>query len=387
MTEAGKLRRNVYIVSFLYSIQFGLLLFFNSSFLLDRGFSDQGIGLVFAAGYALAILLLLVIPRLLPLFGNRRLFTGGLLISGILFFAIASSVGLKPVAIMLPLALSISMSMYVLLDIFLQTASADANKIGGRRGLMSTVLNGAYIVAQFVAVYLLARGPFSLLYTVTAAMLIPLAVIGYILFRNFRDAVYVKPKLGGVLGHLARSADLRNVFAIQFLLRLFYSIMVVYTPIYLHEHIGLSLAQMGTVFAVMLLPFVLFEVLIGRLEDARWGEQEVLLTGFIIIAASTAAIATIHSTNVLLWAAALFATRVGAVCLDVGSEAYFFKHVHGSDSGEVSSFRMLYPLAYIIGPLAAVALLFVIPLKLLFVTLGAVMLLGILPTLALRDTR
>lgn len=387
MTEAGKLRRSVYIVSFLYSVQFGLLIFFNSSFLLDRGFSEKGIGLVFAAGYAIAICLLLIIPRLLPLFGNRRLFTFGLIGAGALFFAISKSAGLSPVALMLPWALALSMVMYVLLDIFLQTASADTNKIGGRRGLVSTLLNGAYILAQFLAIFLLAHGPFSLLYAVTAAMLVPLAGVAYLLFRRFRDAEYVKPKVGAVFRHLAQSADLRNVFAIQFLLRLFYSVMVVYTPIYLHEHIGLSLTEMGTVFAVMLLPFLLFEVLIGRLEDTRWGEQEVLLAGFVIIALSTAVLATVDSTGVLVWSAALFMTRVGAVCLDVGSEAYFFKHVRGSDSGEVSSFRMLYPIAYIVGPLSAAALLYIMPINLLFVALGAVMLLGVLPTRALRDTR
>src|SRR3982750_3220382 len=109
MTEAAKLRRSEYIASFLYSIQFGLLLFFNSSFLLDRGFSDQGIGVVFASGYALAICLLLLIPRLLPYFGNRRLFTGGLLCAGVLFFTISASSGLAPVAVMLPFALAFSM--------------------------------------------------------------------------------------------------------------------------------------------------------------------------------------------------------------------------------------------------------------------------------------
>lgn len=387
MTEAAGLRRNVYIVSFLYSLQFGLLLFFNSSFLRERGFSDQEIGVVFAAGYALAILILHLIPRLLPLFGDRRLFAGGLFAAGLLFSAISVSTELLPVAIMLPMALAISMTLYVLLDIFLQTASADMNKIGGRRGLMSTLANGAYILAQFFAIFLLARGSFLLLYTVTACMLIVLGVVGYAAFRRFRDAAYEKPRLGGVLARLRTSSDLRNVFATQFLLRLFYSVMVIYTPLYLHEHIGLSLADMGIVFAVMLLPFILFEVAIGRLEDTRWGEQEVLLLGFAITAIATAGIAAIDSTSVVAWALALFATRIGAVCLDAGSEAYFFKHVRGGDAGVVSSFRMLYPLAYIVGPLAGAALLFVLPLKFLFIALGAVMLVGIVPTRALRDTR
>ncbi|HEX8591608.1 MAG TPA: MFS transporter [Candidatus Paceibacterota bacterium] len=387
MTEAGKLRRSVYLVNFLYSLQFGLLLYFNSSFLLDLGFSGQAIGLIFAAGYALAIAVLLLIPRLLPRFGNRSLFTTGLLIAGAIFFAISTSTSQLSVALLLPVALAISTSMHVLIDVFLQTASADKNKVGVRRGLMSSLTNGAYIASQSLVILLLARGPFSLLYAATAVLIVPLAVLSYLLFRRFRDPAYERPKWGGVLGKLRVSKDLRNIFFIQFLLRLFYSIMVVYTPIYLHEYVGLSLPDMGVVFAVMLLPFVLFEVLIGRLEDTRWGEQEVLVSGFVVIGVATAALAFFSIPHVALWAAALFATRVGAVLIDVGSEAYFFKHVMGSNAGEVSSFRMLYPFAYIIGPLAAAALLFVIPLKLLFVVLGVVMLLGIFPALALRDTR
>lgn len=387
MTEAGRLRRNVYIASFLYSLQFGLLLYFNSSFLHERGFTDQDIGVIFAAGYALAIAMLLLIPRLLRRVGDQHLLAYGLVIAGVLFSAISASLTRTPVAVMLPMALSISMAMYMLLDIVLQTASADMSKVGGRRGLMGTLQNGAYVAAQLLAIFLLIHGSFTLLYSVTSFMLVLLAGIAYFLFRRFRDPVYEKPDWRGVFARLARSSDLRNVFFIQFLLRLFYSIMVIYTPLYLHEHVGLSLSHMGIVFAVMLLPFLIFEVAIGRLEDAFWGEQEVLLAGFVFIALATALIGTIASASVALWAAALFATRVGAVCLDVGSEAYFFKHVRGSDVGEVSAFRMLYPLAYIIGPLAGAAFLFLFPLKLLFVALGAVMLLGILPTRALRDTK
>ena len=64
--------------------------------------------------------------------------------------------------------------------------------------------------------------------------------------------------------------------------------MVIYTPIYLHEHIGLPWSDIGIIFTIMLLPFVLFEFPAGKLADGKWGEKEPPIIGIILIAVSTA---------------------------------------------------------------------------------------------------
>lgn len=385
MSLAGRLRRSTYLLDFLYSFQFGLVLYFNSSFLGSHGFSARDVGFVFACSYALAIVLLLLAPRLLRRFGNRRLFISGASGAGLLFSLLAMSAGAATTALFIG-ALALSMALYLSLDVFLETTSANEKKTGGRRGFFNAIKNGGFIAAQLAAGMLIAYG-FAPLYVLTGAVLLGIAFVASVLMRTFRDKPYGRPDWRGVLRRLRRNRDLRSVFYLQFLLRLFYATMVVYTPLYLHEYVGLPLESLGTIFALMLVPFILLEAPLGRLEDTRWGEREVLVFGCTIMAISTALIPLIASTATLTWALILFTTRVGAVLLEIGSEAFFFKHVDGRDSGEVSAFRMLYPLAYIVGPLASSALLVFVPLQYLFVALAAVVLTGIIATRRLRDTR
>ncbi len=108
-----------------------------------------------------------------------------------------------------------------------------------------------------------------------------------------------------------------------------------------------------------------------------------LVVGFVAAALATMALAFIATPNIFVWAAALFLTRVGAALIDIGSETYFFKEVRGGDSGEMSAFRVLFPLSYIIGPVLGAAFLLVLPLQYLFIALGALLLLGVPTALSL----
>lgn len=387
MSLAASLRARTFGIAFLYSVPFGLLLYFNSSFLLARGLSEQGVALALSFGYLLSVFITLLLPSLLRSFGNRRLFVSGLTFAGVVYLALALTSAPVLSAILLAVALAISTSLYALLDIFLAATSANPDKVGGRRGIFATLRNGAYIVAQLITSAAFAYASFNDLYGVVALIFFGIAILSSVLFESFRDPVYEHYDWPGVWRRLSASSNLRNTFVVQFLLRIFYSIMVVYTPIYLHDHVGIPYESLGFVFAIMIVPFILLEIPIGRLEDKKWGEQEVIVAGFLITGLATGALAFITTSSVLVWAAALFTTRIGAALLDIGSETYFFKQVRGGDSGEVSAFRVLFPFSYIAGPLLAAALLFVLPLQYLFVALGLLMLAGILPALALKDTR
>lgn len=387
VTVASTLRRNTFLLMFLFSVPFGLLLYFNSSFLVERALSEQQVGLVLASGYALSVIIMLYLSTLLRRFGNRPLFIGGLILCGILFLLVSLTDSLLLMAIFLSAGIGVATSLYVLLDIFLAATSADVDRVGGRRGIFVTLRNGAYIVAQFIAIGILAYASFAHLYIVAATTLFLLAVVAYVLLRRFRDPTYEQYDWRGVWGRLRQSKNLRNIFFIEFLLRLFYSIMIVYTPLYLHEHIGIPFESMGLIFAIMIVPFILLEIPIGRLQDSLWGEQEVLMAGFLITSFTTAVLAFITTPNLLVWGIALFATRVGAALLDIGSQTYFFKQIHGNDSAEVSAFRVLFPIAYIVGPLLGASLLFILSFQYIFVALGALMLTGIISAYVLTDTK
>jgi MFS family permease len=137
----------------------------------------------------------------------------------------------------------------------------------------------------------------------------------------------------------------------------------------------------------MLLPYVFVEWPAGIIADRWLGEKELLIAGFVVTAVPTFLLFFFHSPNIILWGGVLFVTRIGTALIESMTETYFFKHVDGRDTHLISFFRMLRPLAYVIGPLVATLVLAFLPLPYLWLVLGTIMLLGIFHASRLVDTR
>jgi MFS family permease len=137
----------------------------------------------------------------------------------------------------------------------------------------------------------------------------------------------------------------------------------------------------------MLLPFLLFQIPLGRLADKKYGEKEILILGFVIISISTIMIPYLTEANFLVWTTILFITRLGASFIEISAESYFFKHVSISNINLIGLFRMTRNLPYVIVPaLVSLAFLFV-DYKYIFLILGIIMLLGLRYAFKLQDTR
>lgn len=387
MSVAGQLRRGVYILQFLFNVQYGLTLYFNSSFLSDRGFSTQAVSGWFALAYGMSLVVLLSMPAFLRYLGSYRTFIAASMATGLLLLGVALATSDIGAAMFLVCAMAVSVALTVPLDVFLETTTADESKTGFRRGLVLTLSNGALIVAQFASMAFLAYGAFPILYAASGFLIIGIGLAGRTLMRTFREPPVEETDVRALIAALRMYPDILRIFILQFLLRLFYGMMIVFTPLYLHNELGMPLSDLALVFAAMLIPFLILEVPLGRLEDSRLGEREILVMGSLVIAFSTAFLSTIPSTSPIVWALALLVTRIGAAMLDVGSEGYFFKHVQGRDAGLVSAFRTLYPLGHIAGPVFGAGVLLFLPLQFTFVALGLVMLIGIPVAGMLRDTR
>lgn len=144
---------------------------------------------------------------------------------------------------------------------------------------------------------------------------------------------------------------------------------------------------LSIIIPVALLPFIFFEVILGKLADARLGEKEILTAGFVLMALSTMGLSWITTASVTVWALALFVTRIGASAVESMTESYFYKKVGPEDINVITFMRMVRASAYVIGPLLGSFVLAYFEFRFLFFALGAIMLLSIPYSLTIKDTR
>jgi len=374
-----------YILAFFLALHAFLTLYINSSALAEL-FSGSVVSILYTVGSAIGIAALIVIPKLLRNTGDVRATIGTILLEMVALVVLAWNP--HPIAFLSAFLVHITLIRILQLDIdiFLETAT-DKRMEGAQRGFFLTITNTALVLSPLLVGFLLAEtAAYSRVYLVSFAALIPALFLVLFSYKHFRDPTYNHTKTLRMLAKVLRFAYLRRIFAANFFLRLFYAIMVIYTPIYLHNEIGLPWDVLGVIFTVMLLPFALLEYPLGRLADTKYGEKEMLALGFFVTAIATAAISFTTTTNFIVWALLLLATRIGASTVEIMTETYFFKKADISDADVVSAYRMVEPFAYILGSAAVSLLLLVVDVRYIFLVLGVLLLHGVRISFKLRDT-
>lgn len=375
----------IYIASFFFAVHLALTAYANSSF-LNQYVSEKFIAIIYAAGALLAIFGLTQMPKILRKVGNHAFISMAVLAS------MACLIGLqafKSAQLIIPifiLYIVANGAIVFSLDIFIENYS-DAVSTGKIRGLYLTTINLAWIFSPLVSGVIISKTSYQGIYALSALCMAPVFLLLFYRFKGFANPEYEKISIRETIRKIIGSKNIRKVSAASFMLQFFYSIMVIYMPIYLHEHLGYSWDSIGLIFTIMLLPFVLLEFPLGRIADKILGEKEIMSAGFIVIGLSTIAIAFLPKDGVMLWAAILFITRVGASAVEIMTETYFFKQIRSGDAPLLSFFRSMSPMAYVIAPLFAVPILWLFPYQYIFIALGLVMLLGLMFSLTIEDTK
>jgi len=383
-----RLRSLTYLASFFLTVTVSLPAYINSSFLKEF-IDEKNIGLIFGLASLFTIALTIYLPTLLNRKGNLGL---------ILLFTLASLISIWGVAglsspfwilFFFIIYYSLAFLLRYLFDIYLESLTENENT-GNIRGLALTAYNIAWLASPFVAGVLAGSKSFRLVYFLSSLFFIPVIFILFFL-KEKKGIDYSRENLLKIVKKLwtseePKGKDLRNILAIDFLLNFFYAVMVIYTPLYLLEKLNLSLPELGFIFTVMLLPFVLFEYPLGKLADKVTGEKELLITGLILISVFTALISFTFTTNLILWAFLLFATRVGAATVEVMKETYLFKKIDGKDAPVLALSRLTSPISYLIGPLLVSLFFYFFEFHWLFLFLGLFMLSGLWFASKLKDT-
>lgn len=381
----GHIFHVIYLLAFLFSLHAALPAYISSSFLSEAG-SERIVGILYTLGSLLTIGAVAFSPLLLKAVGSYRAMLILASIQTGIFAGLAYFSSFPILATLFVLSFPVLMVLYFGFDIFIENNS-DNNKAGAIRGGYLTIGNIAWLFSPMIVSIVLTDGDYWKIYTLSALLIAFVALLIAGNLRDFKDPQYAPVHFKKTISRILNNKNIRNIFATNTLLHFFYAWMVIYMPIYLHEHIGLPWSDIGIVFTIMLLPFILFEFPAGKLADSKWGEKELLVSGIILIAIATASLTFITKADVALWALALFITRVGASIIEIMNETYFFKQIAASDADIIGFFRITRPLAYSIAPIVATGVLLVADYRFLFLTLGVIMLSGLYFSLSLKDTR
>src|SRR3989344_570683 len=161
-----------------------------------------------------------------------------------------------------------------------------------------TIINFAWVIAQMMSGSVIAKSSLPGIYLLSALFVSLVCIIFSLFLRDFKDPQYEKVPILRTIIFFWRNRNIAKIYLITLILRFFYAWMIIYTPIYMHEYIGFDWSQIGIIFSIMLLPFIILELPLGILSD-RIGEKKMLIVGFCIISVSTAMI-PLFSIPVLL---------------------------------------------------------------------------------------
>jgi MFS family permease len=345
------------------------------------------VGTLFSLAAIVSIPILIYLPKALHKTGNIRVTLIALILEGIALFGLTFSTSLLIVALAFIAHYILIRVLFLNTDIILETLSLDS-ATGRIRGVFLTAVNVGLVLSPIISGFLLRESnAYTRIFFASIAALIPTIIFLLMSLRHFKDSPQTHTSLLPALCSFWKRPALRNIFFANFLLRMFYAVMVVYMGIYLHTTVGMPWSDIGIVFTIMLVPFALFSYPLGRLADLYWGEKEMLIGGFIFTGITTFSIAWIGTTNILVWASILLATRIGAATIEIMTESYFFKQIGKEDVAIVSLYRIVEPVGYVVAPLLFSISLMFIDVRFVFVVLGILMLVGILPVSVLRDTK
>ncbi len=379
----------IYVATLLLIFHAFVVAYINSSY-LEQFIPTAGVGTIYTVGSALSILFCFFIHRVLHRVGNYKLTFGLLLIN---FLAVAGMAYAETLRVAVPLFLVhlITVPLIIFnLDVFMEEQIGNKEGVtGSRRGLLLTLSSLIGAVSPLVSSLLInfSNGAFTTSYLVSAATLIPVIIILIFYFNDFSDPEYSEIDLFAAIRTFWEKSNIRNVFLCHFSLQMFFMIMVVYTPLYLTNYIGLSWAEFGIIMFFAQMAYVVFEYPVGIIADKYIGEKEMMAFGFLVIAMAMSCMAFVSVASVLVWSLIMFATRVGAAFVEVTTESYFFKQTKSSDAQIISFFRVTRPLAYVLGAVVASLAILYFPFNLLFVVISALMIPAMFLTMTIEDTK
>ncbi len=374
-----------YLATLLVSFHYYLVTYVNSSF-LTQYVGTSTIGILYTAGAILNIIFFFAITKFLRKYGDYKVMLFCLGLEGLSLLSMATLKNISWLAPAFILHDAINPMLLVCLDIFLEHYSKN-EKTGAIRGFFLTVISLTAVISPLLVGTIIQNGGFSRVYFASVGFIVLLFLLVARYFKDYKDREYHTSSPLKILDELVRSRPIRQIFASNLMLQIFYSWMTVYIPIYLAKYIGFGWGEIGLIISISILPFVFFEFPLGEIADKKLGEKEILLSGFAIMVSGLLLIGEISAANTVLWILAIGIARIGACFVEVSTETYFFKNINSDNNELINFWRMTNPLGYILGTILGGICLIIMPFQYAFFVLAGVIVLGFIYATRLKDTK
>ncbi len=375
----------VYLVTLFYAFHYALPLYSESSY-LETLVPEFAVGIIYSVAALGSLVLTLKIGGLLNRWSNRRVLIGAAILEGISLFVLSYTTSLSVSVIFFIIHTILLAVLYVGLNVLVESVSKKED-VGKIRGVYLTILNVGILTGPFFASQLVGSG-FALLFLSAALCLIPMIYILYKNLDHLHEPRYIAPDFFESLKRLKQFENVRRIVFAQFILELFWIIMILYGPIYLKDNNIATLATyLGVIIPIILIPFILLPYPLGRLADHKLGEKELLVFGILLMIFGTGMFALLTTSSLAIYIFALFIARLGSSMVEEMSSSYFYKQVDHSQADLISIFVNTRNVAFISGPLIASVIIYNHSIQMVFFVLVGVLVLSLLPILKLHDTR
>jgi MFS family permease len=381
--DEGKIKL-VTFVTFLMGFAQAMLIYVMSTY-FKLSIGTENVGIFYAVSYIIFLIILLNLHKFVRTLGKSNVFYFSLLAKLFVIFGLILVEPSKIGILLMILYIILGHIEWVALDFIIEEVSTD--RMSGRiRGMHLTILNAGFLFGPFVSTYFLDKINFHGVFIFALIFNIFVFIFALLGFRKVNKRFEQKLRVLDILKKVLARKNIMRIYYISFVLEFFYALMVIYTPIYLRD-LGFSWGEIGKIFTVMLIPFVIFQYPAGLLADKKMGEKELLIFSILIMGISTMLIYFMGTGNVVRWALILFITRIGASLIEILRDSYFYKRIDCRDVDVIDFFRTSLPMAYIFATIFSSFVFLFLPIEFVFILTGLIVLSALYPAFRLTDNR
>lgn len=376
--QALKKLKVVYEANFILVIAIAATAYIHSSYLSSLGTRIPE-GILFSLGSFGGLITTVFSPVLFKKFGVAEVTSVSGLVNVLALTALG--ININPTISIIAFIVAVSSTALIVIgfDIFIEHVSKE-KYTGGIRGVNLALGNFAFLLGPIIAGLIATEFSIASVYFFSAIVVLLMVLFFHNRFKNF---TYTPQQEQSVILQnfltLWKKKDLRNSYISGFAVEFFFAIWAVFTTIYMNREVGFNWEQIGILFAIMHIPYLILEPIIGRIADKHNNENHLMALGLSIIGISFIGVALMDKPIFVLWALMLVITRIGASFGQVAHESYFFKKINDRNTNMISAYRSMAPLALLLGPITGSIILLSTGYKELFIIISVLILLTVIP--------